>query len=93
MSGARTKKKRTIDIFIDIRRGGEALGVASDVDLVHWLVDADVVDFHDRGENEVLKVYRSKVLGDAQIGDDILCAECEGAFSPHVQNRIRTIGS
>ena len=51
-----------MNVLVDVCGRGEVLGIATDVDVVRVLINADVVDLHDRREGDVLEVYKPEVV-------------------------------
>lgn len=90
-----TRKAIRGHALVDVRRGGEVLRVAADVDGVWLLVDADPVDAHRRGEREMLDVDEAEVLGHAQVHDDVLRAARQHSLDIGFETVAggRTIGS
>jgi hypothetical protein len=60
-----------LGVLVDVGRGWEIGGVASNVDRVLGLIDADVVDSHLRWEGEMVKVNAAEALGQAQVRNQV----------------------
>lgn len=56
---------------IDVRLGGEIIGVTSVVDIVGVLVHPNVIYLHGCGESQMLEVDGPEVRRHSQVGDNI----------------------
>lgn len=60
------------NLLLDVSRGREIRGVATNVDVVRILVNTDVVDLHRGWESQVIKIDITEVPGHAQVDDKVL---------------------
>lgn len=58
--------------LVDVGLSWEVRRVATDVDVVRILINANPVDLHDGRERQVFEVDEAEVRGHAQVGDDVL---------------------
>jgi hypothetical protein len=67
-----SKEIRICQLPFDIISGRKILRIAANVDIVHVLIDANVIDSHSVWESEVFEVDNTKVFRHAQVNDDVL---------------------
>jgi len=91
----KTSRVRKCNRRVDVRSSGKIFRVATDVDRILGLIDANPVDAHRRGEGDVIQVDPAKVEGESKVGYDILVSiRGDGKCKLNIDDRrIFTIGS
>lgn len=82
--------------LVDICLGRKVRWITTDILVIRILVDADIIDFHRRRENEIVEVGFGKTRRYAQVHDDVLSIDMRKVSPQHSLSHhfnVLTIGS